>query len=311
MPKRTNTFQQLIHYIYTQLIPTGAIISESAEILERESSDLREVDILIEQEIAGIKIRIAIECRDYKRANTKEWIDALIGKYSDLQIDKVIAVSSSGFTSEAIRKAKAHGIETHTLKEALDTNWIKEFLKLGILVISDWKILEEWVRIETDPTIYTELDLNDFVIDSSEQKIGTLEELVQDGLCTAFSKLEAYSNLKLFENFKTVADLDKHLLLEIPLIPPDFYLITSNKNKHQIHRVIYIFRLCAEAQKINISKQTYNKKALITTGAISEWRDGKNYKIHLVQVTGKNEFKVFWEPILTENARKTLRSRAP
>src|SRR5688572_759202 len=105
MPKRTNDFQKLIHYIYSQMVPEGATVTESALLRERSSLAKREVDILIEYEIAGTKLRIAVECRDRSRKDDIEWIDGLIGKYRDLEVDKVIAVSNSGFSSDAIEKA--------------------------------------------------------------------------------------------------------------------------------------------------------------------------------------------------------------
>src|SRR5262245_49410165 len=89
MPNRSNPFQGLMQYIYSQLAPTGAIVKESENLEERESEQPREGDIYIEHEIAGTKIRMVVECRDHTRKNTKEWIDTLIGKYVDVQIDKI------------------------------------------------------------------------------------------------------------------------------------------------------------------------------------------------------------------------------
>ncbi len=65
MPKRSNEFQQLIHHIYTQLASEDAEVTEPAFVKERDSEAEREVDILIEDEVAGVKVRIAIECRDW------------------------------------------------------------------------------------------------------------------------------------------------------------------------------------------------------------------------------------------------------
>jgi hypothetical protein len=38
---------------------------------------------------------MAVECRDYTRQQNIQWVDQLIGKYKDLKVNKIIAVSSS------------------------------------------------------------------------------------------------------------------------------------------------------------------------------------------------------------------------
>ena len=123
MPKRTNEFQQLVAYIYSKIAPMGGKVTESAELSEDGSVTKREIDILIEHRVAGVEIKIAIECRDRSRDETVEWIDSLVGKYSRLRVNKVVAVSSSGFSNEAQRKASTHGIDTITAEEARQVDW--------------------------------------------------------------------------------------------------------------------------------------------------------------------------------------------
>jgi hypothetical protein len=98
---------------------------------ERGSQAEREVDVLVEQRIGDIPVRLAVECRDRQRMSDVEWIDGLIGKYRDLPVDKVVAVSSSGFTQTALEKARANRIETRTLENALDGDWPQELLRVG------------------------------------------------------------------------------------------------------------------------------------------------------------------------------------
>ena len=61
---------------------------------------------------------IAVECRDRARPADIEWIDALIGKYDDMPVNRVVAVSRMGFTSGAKKKASENGIIYWTLEEA-------------------------------------------------------------------------------------------------------------------------------------------------------------------------------------------------
>ena len=83
----------------------------------------REVDILIEWKFAGTDFQMAVECRDHTRQQNVQWVDQLIGKYKDLKVNKIIAISSSKFYMPAKRKAAEHGIEVITVNEALTKDW--------------------------------------------------------------------------------------------------------------------------------------------------------------------------------------------
>jgi hypothetical protein len=129
VPKRTNEFQQLIHFIYQRLAPPGATVTESAMVQERASTIRREVDVLIECVVNDLPVRVAIECRDRERPGYIEWIDQLIGKYRDLDVDQVVAVSRSGVTPAAEEKGRANRIQVRTLGQAMDGDWPAEFIE--------------------------------------------------------------------------------------------------------------------------------------------------------------------------------------
>jgi hypothetical protein len=101
VPPRSNEFQRLVKVIYEQIKPEGASVTESAMLREKGSSTEREVDVLVEARLADTVVRLAVECRDRSRRDDIEWIDQLIGKYRDLPVDKIIAVSASGVTKSA------------------------------------------------------------------------------------------------------------------------------------------------------------------------------------------------------------------
>jgi hypothetical protein len=124
MPKRTNEFQQMVTSIYSQIVPAGGRVTESAFLRENGTGAEREVDVLIEHNVAGHDIKIAVECRDHGRDQNLAWIDGLIGKYSRLKVNQIIAVSSSPFSDSAKTKAADHNIEAITVNEALTTDWV-------------------------------------------------------------------------------------------------------------------------------------------------------------------------------------------
>lgn len=125
MPKRTNEFQQVVAHIYSQIAPAGGRVTESALRREDGTGTEREVDVLIEHKVAGHDITIAVECRDHTADQNVTWIDALIGKYGQLAVNKVVAVSSSPFSEAAKTKAAKHNIDAITVNEALTTSWVE------------------------------------------------------------------------------------------------------------------------------------------------------------------------------------------
>lgn len=152
MPRRSNDFQRLIKRIYEQLLPTGALITESAMLTDSKTGDAREVDILIEITTPGIDTptRIAIECRDHGRTSDTTWVDQLIGKYADLPVNRIIAVSRKSFTGSAQRKAQRSNIETRSLAEALATDWPKELFEVDFTNVLHWPVVTE-VSVVSDP----------------------------------------------------------------------------------------------------------------------------------------------------------------
>jgi hypothetical protein len=122
MPKRSNEFQSLIALIESLLAQDGVRVTESKEIVSIHGVST-EIDVAIECEVAGHNVVIGIECRDRSRKDDVTWIDGIIGKYNDLPVHKVIAVSSKGFSQAAIRTANNNNIETLTIEEANDLRW--------------------------------------------------------------------------------------------------------------------------------------------------------------------------------------------
>ena len=136
MASQTNPFQALIAFIERQLAEGGATVTESAQLKEPSGAQ-REVDVLIEADINGHPIRVAIECRDHQTKQDVTWIDALIGKYQNLDVSQVVAVSSSGFTTNAIEKAATHRIRTLSLEEALESDWPKDLIRPFIRILAE------------------------------------------------------------------------------------------------------------------------------------------------------------------------------
>ena len=123
MPKRSNDFQKLIAFLEEQLAPVGATVRESVMLSPLDCGDEVEIDVVIEAPLGHHSLRVAVECRDHARPATVQWINELAGRYVVLPVDRVVAVSRSGFSAGARHRARGTKVNLFTLKEAQEADW--------------------------------------------------------------------------------------------------------------------------------------------------------------------------------------------
>ena len=113
MPRRSDIYQRLVLEIHRQL-GRGWTVSESCELREIVSGKRREVDIVAQTTVGGYTLVMCIEVRDRKRPADVTWVERLASTHNDLPTDKLVLWSSSGFSKNALEKAKARGIDLVT-----------------------------------------------------------------------------------------------------------------------------------------------------------------------------------------------------
>jgi hypothetical protein len=128
--------EQLVATIERSLHGAGIEITSPAHLPDRETGgDLREVDVLLRIRAGSTQLLVAFECRDRGRAQNVQWLEELAGRRNSLGVDKMVAVSSNGFSAAALKKAKARGIDLRVLS-ALTPDEVRRlvpFSELGIL----------------------------------------------------------------------------------------------------------------------------------------------------------------------------------
>ena len=95
----------------------GIVVKSPDFIIDKVTGDKREVDVSIHGRVGSNEILIVMECRDQKSPQGIDWIEQIATKTKDIGANKLIAVSSSGFTENAHTKAAAYNIELRTLEE--------------------------------------------------------------------------------------------------------------------------------------------------------------------------------------------------
>ena len=122
MPQRTNAFQRIVTLLNATLGGQASVV-ESAMLRDKVTQEDREVDVLITICAANYSVAIGVEVVSWSRPAGTPWVERMRAKHDNLQIDKLILVSQSGFTRPAIEKARFYGIETLTVERACATDW--------------------------------------------------------------------------------------------------------------------------------------------------------------------------------------------
>ncbi|MEQ1485549.1 restriction endonuclease [Methyloglobulus sp.] len=292
MSKQTNAFQQLIHYIHEKTEGIDATITESAEIFEQNINEKipREVDILIEKEINGKNNRIAIECRDRQCKDDIQWVDCLIGKYLHLDVQKVIAVSNSGYSKAAQLKAGVNHIELKTLEEARNIDFYDEFVKIGMAKFFCNFELQQF-SLECTPQCKFEITPQLKVFEE-DREISTLDELVSH--CTEGTniKIKQYFNQNFLNIFKTKADLNKHVLIEHKIPINGLFVQSPDNLSHKLLSITLLMVGKSAIDEVEVMHRFY-ESALVTEGKIQLVEFDKEQTLFVAQTAKANEGKIF------------------
>jgi hypothetical protein len=132
MQKDGKSLENLVKLIHEALKENPNTVITSNYKIESLSKTKREIDVLVEAQVNGIEIKIAIECKDYSRAVGIEKMDAFKAKCDSIPaISKKIFVSKSGYTSGAIKNAEIYGIELYELTDLNKDSVLSWFPKMA------------------------------------------------------------------------------------------------------------------------------------------------------------------------------------
>lgn len=301
MPKRTNDFQTLIATIYDQIVPEGGSVTESGMVLDKEAGILREVDILVEYKYAGHNFCFVVECRDRSRSETVEWIDGLIGKTKSLKVNKVIAVSSKGFTASAERKAKENGIDILTLKEANETDWASFPIKPGLILMTDdvYNIHEVFYKLDDGFIPITTLDLESNVEIKGEivgDLKGLIEYIFKEHLVPQIDK---YKKEHFLEIFKSKSDAEKSIIVEREYDWSDIYILSKEGDRIQPKKVKYVVVGSRKTVDVKQQHRVFNEK-MVSTGKHLD-SDGMAIEFSIIQDPDTNKIHGRWNKVKTES----------
>jgi hypothetical protein len=90
-------------------------IESPARIHDKDTGQIREVDVSIKGKLGSSNVFVIVECRNRNRVEDVQWIEQVAQKMKSVGADKALAVSSTGFTGPAQDKANSLGVRLMVL----------------------------------------------------------------------------------------------------------------------------------------------------------------------------------------------------
>jgi len=293
MTKQTNAFQKAIYYIHQKLEDSNVKISESAELCELniKKTIKREIDVLIEKQLNDNIYRIAIECRDRSSKDDITWIDGLIGKYKNLPVNKIIAISHSGFSESAELKAEEEKIELRKTEEIYSLNWEKEFLKLGVCEYSI-NFTVNRVLIQTKTKLLINVKPNRII--KYENENVSIKEFIEYIQSLGWNdKINKQFKEKMFDLYKVKADLCKNVLIEHRIPLSNFTILFKNEI-HDISGVIIYLLGMPQIIDNNVRHFRY-EKSLISQATTNLLDNENQFKLLFTQTKVDNQINLSYD----------------
>ena len=101
------TYEEEIHEHLSHLYPHAAI-RRNVQLLGRYSKAVRQIDILIEDDIAGFTTRVVVEGKYFARRLDVTHVERFIGLLEDVRATHGLLVTSQGYSKAAMRRAHDH-----------------------------------------------------------------------------------------------------------------------------------------------------------------------------------------------------------
>jgi hypothetical protein len=198
--------EALVATVEEFFLPKGFSVTQNKKILSEDGLQLAELDILIEVCIGTASMSWLLECRDRPSAGPQgvDWIEQLSGRRGRFKLNKVTAVSTTGFTEGARRLAQ---------DEAIDVREVREFSVDSL----------EWVQLRFMTVLTRHINM-------TESK-ALVEKQCDVDVLAALRERVRDTNEKVFESEKTgnlvsALDIYSHLVGEVwpvtgTLVPGD------------------------------------------------------------------------------------------
>lgn len=124
--KENERFEQVVAEMQRSLSPKANIIHNTF-LVDKITKTRRQVDVLIEDKIGQIPIKIVIECKYHSRRISIGEAEEFIKKLQDIGVQRGVMVSKKGFTKPALEKLKSSEIIPYLLYDSKNPDLSSSF----------------------------------------------------------------------------------------------------------------------------------------------------------------------------------------
>jgi len=255
MPIWSNRFQKLVHMIERQL-SGKADVRQSVELLDRDTQEKREVDVVIEVTSGHHQLKIGVETTSRSRKAGTPWLESMISKHQGLS-DRLILVAEQGFTQPAIKKARMHNVDVVALEEAESLDWTKLVGKYAELWFAKVDLSPKEVSLiaETIPVSEPGITVGPEtqIISADDTRKTTLIQLVHRSLREAHVLKQAYDR----------KDRDKLTTFDVDLTPSEnCYVLDNDSNPRRVLRIHVKGSLQFSIASFEVKSSSYGDAAI-------------------------------------------------
>lgn len=126
--------EALVAFVERTLVPQGFDVTTNDRVVNDEGVQVAEFDVMVQGKIGTGEFQWLIECRDRPSSGAApgSWIEQLVGRRIRFNLNKVTAVSTTGFASGVHEFAQAQAIELREVK-ALAPEHFADWLRMDYI----------------------------------------------------------------------------------------------------------------------------------------------------------------------------------
>jgi len=126
--------EALVAFVEKTFVPEGFKVTTNDRVFNDDGVQVAEFDVLVQGKVGTTDFQWLIECRDRPSSGAAptSWIEQLVGRRVRFNLNKVTAVSTTGFAAGAYEFAQTQGIELREVR-ALTPDDFADWLELRVI----------------------------------------------------------------------------------------------------------------------------------------------------------------------------------
>lgn len=183
----------MIERLENLLCPQGVVVLSPEEFYDEKGKKIGEIDITLRGNFGSSKVFVGIECRDRSEDGPqgRDWIREIKGKRDDLKVDKMVAVSTTGFTDPAIDLADRWRIDLLTVGDVSKLDLQDWFQVIDFCWSDDSYEITGVIDLTTIPKTLPKSEQGKlFLRSANTDKLIPLKEYIQPELDKHFDSLQ-------------------------------------------------------------------------------------------------------------------------